>query len=101
MVSHLDPSCPTCAFPGPLSTAIGESWYSPPLSWARTERSSAGRASKWVRVQHRSYWVASHWAVRCPQCDEMRVWRRSEWEEIAYHPPTTERALPPADDVLF
>jgi hypothetical protein len=108
-MTHFDPSCPTCAFPGPLSTAFGKTWYTPPPSRARVERSTRGSRSKWVTVQHRSYWCKTHWAVRCPRCDEMTVYRRdgasagpARWVEIHYRPPTTERAVPPTDDnVLF
>ncbi|TLQ39416.1 hypothetical protein [Streptomyces marianii] len=100
--THIDPSCPTCAFPGPLSTASGQTWYTPEPTLARARRSSSGQASQWVRVQHRPYWCNTHYAVRCPQCDEMRVYRRDGWVEIHYRPPTTERAVPPTDDnVLF
>ncbi|WP_370132562.1 hypothetical protein [Streptacidiphilus sp. EB103A] len=101
LVSHLDPRCLTCAYPGPLSTALGQSWYTPEPTHQRVERSSRDRPSKWVRVQRAPYWVSSHWAVRCPQCDETYVWRRADWVEIFHQPPTTERALPPTEDVLF
>lgn len=101
-VTHIDPSCGTCAFSGPLSTAFGKTLYTPPPSRVRIERSARGRASKWVTVQHRAYWCVTHSAVRCPSCDEMRVCRYEDWTEIYHHPPTTERAVPPTDDnVLF
>ncbi|MCX4783911.1 MULTISPECIES: hypothetical protein [unclassified Streptomyces] len=101
-ITHLDPSCPTCAFPGPLSTACGSTWYTPEPTLARVARSRPGERSKWIRTQAKPYWCNTHWAVRCPQCDEMHVYRRSDWEQIHYRPPTTERAVPPTDDnVLF
>ncbi|MFJ2218232.1 hypothetical protein ACIQVO_38555 [Streptomyces sp. NPDC101062] len=102
IMTHIDPSCVTCAFPGPLSTAFGKTFYTPPPTLARVERSVRGRPSKWATVQHRSYWCITHWAVRCPRCDEMRVYRQDDWTEIHYRPPTTERAVPPTEDnVLF
>lgn len=101
LITHVDPSCSTCAFPGPLSTARGMTWYVPEPAWARVERSHPGSRSRWVRVQGKPYWCYTHWAVRCPRCDETTVWRMNGWEEIHHQPPTTERALPPADDVLF
>jgi hypothetical protein len=101
-MTHFDPRCRTCAFPGPLSTAFGTTCYTPPPSRVRVERSTRGSRSKWVTVQNRSYWCKTHWAVRCPRCDEMTVYRRDGWVEIHYRPPTTERAVPPTEDnVLF
>ncbi|WP_327359571.1 hypothetical protein [Streptomyces sp. NBC_01304] len=102
LLTHHDPGCSTCAFPGPLATAFGMTWYTPEPTWTRKARSGPGARSQWVRAQPNSYWCNTHWAVRCPQCDEMRVYRRSDWTEIHYRPPTTERAVPPTDDnVLF
>ncbi|MFI1312462.1 hypothetical protein ACH4TS_20310 [Streptomyces albidoflavus] len=100
--SHIDPACPTCAFPGPLSTVFGTTWYTPEPTMVRVRRSQPGQRSEWVRVQGKPYWCKTHYAVRCPQCDEMRVYRRDDGVEIHYRPPTTERAVPPTDDnVLF
>lgn len=101
LITHIDPRCPTCAFAGPLSTARGMTRHVPEPTWARAERSRPGSRSRWVRVQRDPYWCDTHWALRCPQCDETTVWRMSDWEEIHHQPPTTERAVPPADDVLF
>ncbi|WP_159047827.1 hypothetical protein [Streptomyces sp. WM6378] len=100
--SHIDPRCPTCAFPGPLSTVFGQTWYTPEPTPVRVRRSRPGQPSEWVQAQGPSYWCKTHYAVRCPQCDEMTVYRRSDWTEIHYRPPTTERAVPKTDDnVLF
>ncbi|MER0477359.1 hypothetical protein ABR737_03095 [Streptomyces sp. Edi2] len=100
--SHIDPRCPTCAFAGPLSTAFGKTWYTPEPTTVRVKRSSPGQPSQWAQAQHDPYWCKTHYAVRCPQCDEMTVYRRSGWVEIYYRPPTTERAVPQTDDnVLF
>jgi len=110
-LTHVDGSCVTCAFPGPLRVARGMTWYTPEPTYVRVRRSSRrdGRASKWVKARHEPYWCYTHWASRCPACDEMFVYRmyggagrEKEWVEIAYHPYTTERAVPPTDDdVLF
>ncbi|MBZ3908549.1 MULTISPECIES: hypothetical protein [Streptomyces] len=102
LVTHIDPTCRTCAFPGPLSTAFGKTWYTPEPTQVRIQRSRPGEPSKWARVQGKPYWCKTHYAVRCPQCDEMTVYRRQGWVEIHYRPPTTERAVPSTDDnVLF
>lgn len=107
-LTHIDGSCRTCAFPGPLCVAKGKTWYTPEPTYVRVRRSSWERKerSKWVKARHRPYWCYTHWASRCPTCDEMFVYRMAsrhqDWVEIAYHPYTTERAVPPTqDDVLF
>ncbi|WP_217231378.1 hypothetical protein [Streptomyces anulatus] len=101
-MTHIDPACSTCAFPGPLSTAFGKTYYVPPPTRVRAARSTREQPSKWATVQRRAYWCITHWAVRCPGCDEMHVYRQEDWTEIHYWPPTTERAVPPTqDNVLF
>lgn len=99
--SHLASSCPTCAFPGPLSMAFGRTEYTPETD-VHVQRSAPDQASQWVRARGESYWCRTHWAVRCPQCDEMRIYWMATWEQILCRPPTTERAVPPtSDNVLF
>lgn len=96
LISHIDPSCVTCGNPGPLAVARGRTWYTPPPTMTRVQRSSRhnARPSRWVPVHHQPYWCYTHWALRCQQCDETTVWRMGDWEEIAYRPPRTERAAP-------
>lgn len=77
--THIDPSCETCGYGGPLAVSRGKTWYVPEPTWQRVKRSSweRGERSKWARVEHRSYWCYTHWASRCQVCDEMVVWLMS------------------------
>lgn len=100
--------CETCAWPR-LRNASGKTLYTPEPTWERVARSTQTKdgRSKWVKVQRKAYWCYTHWAQFCPRCDEMFAWRRvgvkgeDAWVEIFHHPPTAERALPPADGTLF
>jgi hypothetical protein len=106
--SQAETDCETCAWPR-LRNISGKTLYTPEPTWERVARSTQTRdgRSRWVRVQRKPYWVYTHWARFCPRCDEMAAWRRvaaggeEGWTEIFHHPPTTERALPPADGTLF
>jgi hypothetical protein len=72
----------------PLLTTCGLTLFTPPLA-------DGGSSSP------RPYQVATHWAVRCPNCAETEVWRRHDWTRISHHLPLLERVLQPTDDVLF
>lgn len=106
--TQAETDCETCAFPN-LRTNRGKTLYRPEPTWVRVARSTQTRdgRSKWVKVERKAYWVYTHHARFCPRCDEMFAWRRAgpqgddDWAEIFHHPPTTERALPPADGTLF
>lgn len=98
--SNLDGSCATCGYPGPLRESHGKTFHTPPEKLVRLERSSIHpkKPSKWVRKQNEPYWAYTHYATFCPQCLEMKAWRKGkniqEWEEISCHPP---RTVEPAD----
>lgn len=106
--TQAETDCETCAWPR-LRNAKGKTLHQPEPTWERVARSTQTKdgRSKWVKVQRKAYWAYSHWAQYCPRCDEMFAWRRvtpqggQDWVEIFHHPPVTERAVPPADDVLF
>lgn len=109
--TQAETDCETCGWPK-LRNARGKTFWTPEPTYERVARSTQTRdgRSKWVKVQRKPYWVYTHWAVFCPACDEMYAWRRAEpgraggedvWVEIFHHPPTTERALPPAEGTLF
>ncbi len=103
-VSHVPSHCQSCAYPGPLRTAQGLTLYQerPYRELVRRSRIAEGKravAGKVVTPEPR--WVFSHWARRCPACDEMTVWRREGWVEIAYHPYTTRCVSPAQPDTLF
>jgi len=103
-----DTDCETCAWPT-LRNARGMTFYTPEPTWERVVRSTQTKdgRSKWVKVQRKAYWAYTHWAQYCPRCDEMFAWRRvspedeDDWTEIFHHPPTTQRAVPPAEGTLF
>lgn len=99
-VSHIDSSCQACSFPGPLATAHGLTLYSPPASVLTTRRADRAGPPP-TAARGTPYWVVSHWASRCPQCDETWVHRMNGWVEVQHQWPTIERTLPPADGVLF
>lgn len=78
ILSHIDPSCPTCADPGPSSMARG---YAHAIR--RGERTELYR------------WHAH----RCPACDEMRIYESrptgaglTKYVEVLYGPPRTHQA---------
>lgn len=95
--SHIDTTCPQCAFPGPPMLCLGRTWHRPEPTWVRLERSSARprRPSRWARTQPPARWTVTHFAIRCPACDEMSVRRRADDTEIHYHPPRTESHTSP------
>lgn len=90
----------TCGYPGPLRESHGKTFHTPPEKLVRLERSSIypKKPAKWVRKQNEPYWAYTHYATFCPQCLEMKAWRKGkniqEWEEISFHPP---RTVEPAD----
>ena len=90
-LSHIEQRCDTCGYLVALSTCKGLTWFTPEPSWERVERSHPGKRSRWVKVERRSYWCRTHWAVRCPACDETTVYRMSDWAEIAYAAPSVQR----------
>lgn len=107
--SQADMDCETCAFPGPLRTTQGKTFYTPESTLERVARSTQTKdgRSRWKRVQREPYWCYTHWAQFCPACDEMFAWRRigpdggQEWTEILYHPYTVAKKAPPEEGMLF
>lgn len=103
--------CDICSFSGPLRTAKGMTLYAPKPSWRRVARSTETRSgrSTWVKQQGKAYWAYTHWAQRCPECDEMEVWRSVEagdegkWTLIHRFSQATGggRKPPPQEEVLF
>lgn len=103
-LTHIPGDCQTCAFPGPMRNARGLTLHQdrPRRDLLRHSRIAEGRRAVWGPVYvPEKRWVYTHWASRCPRCDEMEVWRTRGWVRVQYHPPTTERAVSPRDDVLF
>lgn len=92
-LSHIDGSCEMCDRSGPLMESHGKTFYFPPEEMVRTERSSINpkKSSRWVRVTPKPYWAYTHYAIRCPRCSHMKVWRKArnpkDWVEISYHSP--------------
>lgn len=103
-LSHIDPSCDTCDHPGPMRTAMGLTLYQEPprRTLLRRSKITEGRRPVWSEpFVPEPRWVFTHWALRCPRCDEMNVWRTRGWVRIHYHPFAVSRVLPPRDDALF
>jgi hypothetical protein len=104
VVTHMDPSCDACAFPGPLRNRFGltrKEGY-----WTR-QITRHSKIAEGQRPQSQPYWIDTHWvrthyAVRCPGCGERRVYRlatMAPWGEMQeleqyYIPPTLEGMLP-------
>lgn len=107
LLSHIPSHCETCDYPGPLRTAMGKTWYVPPTVAAPLRRRKPGELREWGSVKHPAHWCYSHWARRCPRCEEMVVWRtqaaggKSTWTEIHYRPPRVERRAQPQAETLF
>lgn len=106
-MTHIPGHCTTCEFPGPLRSAQGMTWHQDPPRRALVRRSrvAEGQRPVWGPVTvPEPRLVYTHWATRCPHCDEMSVWRTGrrleDWVEIHYHPYTVER-VKPEDGMLF
>jgi hypothetical protein len=108
VLTHVPGDCEVCPYPGPLRNARGMTLYQDPprRKLMRPSKVTLGQRPVWgPTVTPEPRWVYTHWASRCPHCDVMTVWRMAirvdGWVEIHYHPPTTERALPPQEGTLF
>lgn len=76
-LSHIDPSCHTCGYEGPLATARGMTLHQdrPRRTLLRRSAIAQGRRPMWGPVfTPQPRWVYTHWASRCQACDEMTVW---------------------------
>lgn len=111
--------CGTCAYDGAMSTAFGATWHTSP---ARRQITNPSRIADGQRpasrlVPESSWWVRTHYAVRCPACDETFVHRMrggdpgGEFTELTafYQPPAMAKrkprgratVLPRQNDTLF
>lgn len=103
-LTHIPGDCETCEYPGPLRTAKGMTLHQdrPYRRLLKPSKIAEGQRAVWSSpVTPGPRWVYTHWAVRCPHCDEMKTYRRKGWVRIHYHPYTVERKAPPADGMLF
>lgn len=75
-IPHIDPSCETCGFPGPLETRYGHMKQPGFRIRKLTVRSNVAEGvrpkavTKWVT----GYWALTHFAFRCPECAEELVY---------------------------
>lgn len=106
ILTHIPGDCDTCGFEGPLRIAAGRTYAKPRPVHARVARSTQtqdGR-SRWQMRISKPRWLYTHWAVRCPACDEMSVWRKfgpdgkKDWTRILYHPHMDSKTTPLAGD---
>ncbi|MFE2934950.1 hypothetical protein [Streptomyces sp. NPDC059278] len=103
-LTHIPVDCETCDYPGPLRNAQGKTLYQDPPRRPQLKRSRVAEGQRPVYgapVTPEPRWLYTHWASRCPHCDEMSVWRVRGWVRIHYHPYTTERAVSPQEGTLF
>ncbi|MFE7968147.1 hypothetical protein ACFU0X_34810 [Streptomyces cellulosae] len=97
-----DGSCSTCSHPGPLVQSVGSTWYTPPPLRRITRRSNvaAGVRPESEPARAEPYWCHSHFAVRCPACDETFVYllggfsESGEFTELeAFYVPPREQGM--------
>lgn len=90
VLTHFDPSCETCGYPGPLAHVLGMTLHQDPprRKLLKPSKIATGQRPVWgAAVTPAPRWVYSHSAMRCQQCDEMAVWcmsgRRPRCQECA------------------
>jgi hypothetical protein len=77
VVTHIDPSCGTCGYGGPLACARGQTLWQdrPRRTLLRPSKVAEGRRPVWgPPLAPEPRWVITHHATRCQRCDEMFVW---------------------------
>lgn len=77
VLTHIDPSCETCGYAGPLACAKGMTLHQDPPRRKLLQRSKITEGRRAVAgplVTPKPRWVYTHWASRCQACDEMVVW---------------------------
>lgn len=75
-VTHIDPSCQTCEFPGPLMMRHGKTLQPGKRVRKVTVRS---KVTEGIRPEATTTWVPGYWALThvaflCPRCDEELVY---------------------------
>lgn len=77
LLTHIDPSCETCGYAGPLAHVLGMTLHQDRPRRTLLERSkiAEGRRPVWgPALTPAPRWVYTHSASRCQACDEMTVW---------------------------
>lgn len=90
VLTHIDPSCGSCGYAGPLAHTLGMT-LSPGRPYRRLLKPSKiaqGQRPVWgPLLTPEPRWVFTHSATRCQVCDEMAVWcmsgRRPRCQECA------------------
>lgn len=90
LLTHIDPSCESCGYAGPLADARGMTLHQDPPRRRLLERSkiAEGKRPVWgPAITPAPRWIYTHWASRCQACDEMVVWcmtgQRTRCQECA------------------
>src|SRR5690606_4628832 len=98
-----DGSCSTCAFPGPLVESTGSTWFTPPAVRRITRRSAvaAGARPESEPVPREPYWCRSHFAVRCPACDETFVYLLGPFSEDGQFTELEHFYVPPREQGML
>lgn len=88
--SHIDSSCGTCGYEGPLAHALGMTLHQdrPRRKLLKPSRIAQGQRPQWgPAITPPPRWVYTHTATRCQACDEMFVWcmsgQRTRCQECA------------------
>lgn len=100
-ITHIDPSCDKCLFPGPLLTRFGLT-IQPAFTTRRITRPSRiaeGQRLQSVSEHHPPAKVRTHFAVRCPNCGEHVAYALASSDpggamveiESLYEPPRFDR----------
>lgn len=83
-VTHIDPSCGACAFPGPLSVSFGVGQPNPGEMWDVPVPRTLPSGRTCLRdVKIPAHPVLRLWAILCPSCyslDVIALGGRENWE---------------------
>lgn len=89
-LTHIDPSCGSCGYEGPLAHALGMTLHQDPprRKLLKPSKIAEGQRPVWgPAVTPPPRWIYTHTATRCQACDEMAVWcmsgQRTRCQECA------------------
>lgn len=77
VLTHIDPSCESCGYAGPLAHTLGMTLHQDPPRRKLLKRSNIAKGQRPVWGPPSTpapRWVFTHSATRCQACDEMIVW---------------------------
>jgi len=96
LLTHIDPSCESCGYAGPLANALGMTLHQDPprRKLLKPSKIAQGQRPVWgPAITPEPRWIYTHSATRCQACDEMVVWcmsgQRTRCQECAAVVPDT------------